>query len=174
MTEVMLWAGTTRQTVESGWKGLWTTDVPPVPTSPIPATRDALHCVTLQLPRISSFLHFTQIFLYCWAENHLLWGSDRINKALHNAHIISVSSPQLMVYFLLIQFKHLPKNFKLFLWLPALATDNSRATENFLLLSNNPDHCWETNQQVFNPPWDFLRFACWRSVIKGLWWAYMA
>lgn len=38
------------------------------------------------------------------------------------------------------------------LWLPPLATDNSRTTENFLLLSNNPDHSWETNQQVFNPP----------------------
>lgn len=145
MTEVMLWAGTT---LDSGGEGFGATDIPPVPTSPTPPTKDALHCVTLQLPP-TSFFHFTQIFLYYWAENHLLWGYDRINTALHNAHIISVSSLQLMVYFPLIQFKHLLKNFKLFLWLPPLATDNSRGAENFLL-SNNPDHCWETNQQVFN------------------------
>lgn len=101
-------------TGQPGWKRLWTTAIPPVPKSPIPATRDALHCVTPQLPP-TSFFHFTQIFLYYWAEDHLLWGYDRINTALHNAHTISVSSPQLMVYFLLIQFKHLPKIFKLFL-----------------------------------------------------------
>lgn len=50
-------------------------------------------------PQQLLFFHFTQIFLYYWAEDHLLWGYDRINTALHNAHIISVSSPQLMSIF---------------------------------------------------------------------------